>query len=209
MERVSTSASPEVVAHPVDVLMEEHRVIQVVLDAMEAMALSLRRGEELRQNWWQRAVDFIEVFADECHHGKEEDLLFPAMVAHGVQDGGGPIGVMKLEHVHGRELKAAMSAANAKADCETLAANAMAFVELLRQHIDKEDHCLFAMARAHLPQANVTELLAKFEQFESGHMGAGTHCRYLGVARDLCTEAGVQFDRDGERGHAFTCSKHS
>jgi len=202
MEDTTTRA----VDHPVDILTAEHRVIQTVLDAMEAQVLALRRGEELRKDWWSRAVEFVEMFADKCHHGKEEALLFPALVAHGVADRGGPVGVMKHEHAHGRELKDAMLRASNKSDVTSLAKHATTFIEFLRQHIDKEDHCLFQMARAHLPQDQVRELLLQFEQFEVDHVGHGTHCFYLGLARDLCLEAGFLFDADAQPTHGSSGS---
>ena len=48
-------------------------------------------------------IGFLKEFADKCHHGKEEGLLFPAMVAAGIPDKGGPIGVMLAEHTQGRQ----------------------------------------------------------------------------------------------------------
>ena len=43
------------------------------------------------------------------------------------------------------------------------ASEGRAFVALLRDHIDKEDHVLFPMADGFLTQAAVDELLAGFE----------------------------------------------
>lgn len=47
-------------------------------------------------------MEFLMVFVDKCHHGKEEDFLFPALEAAGVARDGGPIGVMLHEHERGR-----------------------------------------------------------------------------------------------------------
>ncbi len=51
------------------------------------------------------------MFADQCHHGKEEDLLFPAMEAAGIPRESGPIGVMLEEHNIGRQYVRGMAEA--------------------------------------------------------------------------------------------------
>jgi hemerythrin-like domain-containing protein len=35
-------------------------------------------------------MEFLSVFADTCHHGKEEDFLFPGLEAAGIPNEGGP-----------------------------------------------------------------------------------------------------------------------
>ena len=59
-------------------------------------------------------MDFLSIFVDKCHHGKEEEFLFPALEAKGVKREGGPIGVMLHEHEQGRGLVAMLR--NAVAD---------------------------------------------------------------------------------------------
>jgi hemerythrin-like domain-containing protein len=61
----------------------------------------------------EEILDFLVVFVDKCHHGKEEGLLFPALEAVGVSRNGGPIGVLLEEHRKGRSLTAEMTAAPA------------------------------------------------------------------------------------------------
>ena len=56
-------------------------------------------------------LEFFTVFVDKCHHGKEEELLFPALEQIGVERDKGPIGVMLKEHQQGREYVQKMKAA--------------------------------------------------------------------------------------------------
>jgi hemerythrin-like domain-containing protein len=35
-------------------------------------------------------MEFLTVFVDKCHHGKEEEFLFPALEAAGIAREGGP-----------------------------------------------------------------------------------------------------------------------
>ena len=66
------------------ILMEEHRVIERVLGSLDASASRLAGGESTRPGFLLEAADFIQGFADGCHHRKEQGLFFPAMETYGV-----------------------------------------------------------------------------------------------------------------------------
>jgi hemerythrin-like domain-containing protein len=89
-------------------LKEEHRVIEKVLNALDAFTLKLERGEEVNAEVLEKSVDFIRNFADKCHHGKEEDRLFTLMTQQGFPKDNGPIAVMLQEHDLGRSFVKAM-----------------------------------------------------------------------------------------------------
>ena len=188
------------VSHPVDSLEEEHQVILAVLDAMDQRADELAAGGSLDVEFWLLAAEFLENFADRCHHAKEEDLLFPALQRCGIPQEGGPIGVMKHEHVEGRALKERLGSAAARGKREEVLRSAHALSYLLREHIAKEENVLFYMARQMLDCEKVEEVLRGFSRVEKDVMGEGTHCRYVDVARRLCAESGVPFDVRREPG---------
>ncbi|MEM3061405.1 MAG: hemerythrin domain-containing protein, partial [Candidatus Bathyarchaeia archaeon] len=78
---------------------------------MEKVCEKLDSGERVEPGHLEQVLEFIKFFADKCHHGKEEDLLFPAMEEAGIPKGGGPIGMMLTEHAMGRGYVKAMSKA--------------------------------------------------------------------------------------------------
>ena len=83
------------------------------------------------------------------------------------------------------------------------AENAQQFIQLLRAHIEKEDHCLFSMANQAFSEQEQCDLLAKFEQVESEESGTDTHAKYRKIADDLAARYGVDLDRErpiGESG---------
>ena len=114
-------------------LREEHEIILRALDVLEALA---KRGAAANQT----LVDFFTDFADVHHHGKEEEILFPALEEAGFPHDAGPVGVMLHEHTQGRELTAALR------DPKQFAQAALAYAALLRAHIEKENQVLFPMA---------------------------------------------------------------
>ena len=70
--------------HPVAILREEHRLMLLVVDAMEEESRLMLAGEPMRTEFWRRVVEFLEHFMDRLHHAKEEAVLFPELARHGV-----------------------------------------------------------------------------------------------------------------------------
>ncbi len=48
-------------------------------------------------------AQFFREFADRCHHGKEEDMLFEVMIESDFNREAGPVAVMLYKHDVGRE----------------------------------------------------------------------------------------------------------
>jgi hemerythrin-like domain-containing protein len=182
---------------PTEILSGEHRIIEQVLDCLEKMTQNCATEGRLDKASAEQALDFFRNFADRCHHGKEETYLFPAMEAKGFPRQGGPTGVMLNEHEQGRVYIRGMAdaidmaAAGESAAVSQYITHARAYVDLLREHIEKEDHCLFSMANQTLTEQDQQKLLEAFQTVEQEHMGAGTHEKFLGVAEELADRFGV------------------
>ena len=182
-------------SRPLQILVDEHKVILAVLDALEERA-SASRDAEFPQQFFEHACDFLATFADRCHHAKEEGQLFPLLAQRGLPVERGPIACMLNEHTQGRGHVAAMRAAlerTAHGDAgarETVFAEAQAYVSLLRGHIQKENHVLFVLADGCLSDEDKTALCAQFAQAEHASLPPGTHERCLALAAEL-TGAGV------------------
>jgi hemerythrin-like domain-containing protein len=176
---------------PTEILMNEHRVIEQVLSCLEAMSQQALAQGSLDGDSARQALDFFKTFADGCHHGKEEKFLFPMMERKGFPRDGGPTGVMLHEHALGREQIAGMAAAVDDASVgkpdavERFAKHARSYVELLRQHIFKEDHVLFVMADRALNSVEQEALLHAFDSVEHHDMGPGAHEKFLALADEL------------------------
>jgi hemerythrin-like domain-containing protein len=163
-------------------LRDEHEGILVMLSVLERISIDLQAGKAANLDHLEQIANFLTTFADRCHHGKEEDLLFPALVDAGIPNEGGPIGVMLAEHAQGRTFIRAMGDAlsrlHAGGDANAVPAYAEAalgYVQLLRGHIAKENTVLFVMAEQRLsPEAHV-QLAEGFEQIERERIGEGVH----------------------------------
>jgi len=174
-----------------EILMEEHRVIERMLDALEIAAKNLSSGQTVPADFFLKAADFIKGFADSCHHKKEEDILFATLMAHGMSRETGPLAVMLAEHEEGRRLAHAMREGaeqmreGTQVNASQITQNALSYIALLRQHIQKEDHILYPMADQIIPAGQHPQIMAAFERIEHEDMGAGVHERYLGLVAEL------------------------
>ena len=183
-------------ARPTEILAQEHQVILQVLECLEKIAERAAAGS-LDADGARDVVEFFRGFADRCHHGKEEVHLFPAMESKGYSADCGPTAVMRHEHelgrthIRGMDESIAAAAAGDSAALERFVRNARAYLALLRQHIDKEDHCLFPMADQAFSETDQRVLLDLFHRVEREELGEGTHERYVAIAERLADRYGV------------------
>jgi len=166
---------------PAEQLQDEHQGILIMLRVLGQVCNRIESKKRVEAEHLERIVEFLRVFADKCHHGKEEDLLFPALERAGVPKEQGPIGVMLAEHRQGRGFIRGMAEAldrQKKGDPKALpsyAENARNYIALLTQHIDKENNVLFPMAEKVLSKETQEQLVEGFEKIEEERIGPGTH----------------------------------
>ena len=160
---------------PIAILMEEHRRIEKVLDALDAYASRAISGDEVHREELAELVLVIQEFADARHHLKEEKILFEAMCEHGFPREMGPIAVMLSEHEQGRALVARLGTLAASErpldgdERESVVEAARSFTALLRQHIMKEDQILYPMATSKLSAEVMASLSERFEAADREH----------------------------------------
>jgi len=149
------------------------------------------KPDEINQEHFTKMLEFLKVFVDKCHHGKEEDLLLPAMIEAGVPKEKGVIKFTLLEHVEGRGYIRGMSDAFDKLKngdrqaSAKIVENGRKYIELLIKHIDKENTILFPLADKVLSQAKQVELEEEFEKLEVEKIGVGKHEEFHGLLHHL------------------------
>ena len=162
-------------------LKAEHEAVKLMMKILEAACDRVKVGNTLQIADFDEMIDFLKIFVDQCHHGKEEQILFPQMEKAGIPKKNGPIGVMLAEHEQGRGYIRGMSLAIA--DCKTgttdatqlLIENVTLYIELLDQHIYKENNVLFAMADKLFSEEIQNQLFDRFEELEEKVIGLGKH----------------------------------
>jgi len=156
-------------------LRNEHEAILHVFTILDRMLSSTTKSDADNLQFGNELVNFLKIFADKCHHGKEEDILFKELENKGVPNEGGPIGAMLLEHQQGREYIALMNQFLESKDLTNFKITAIKYRDLLRNHIAKENNVLFMMADKLLDDKKQDELFEKFENHEETVIGHGVH----------------------------------
>jgi len=175
-------------------LEEEHHVIQTVVGIMATLTEELDKGKSPEVGILRDLVEFMQVFVDKCHHGKEEGYLFPLLETKGVPVTGCPLGILIHEHQNGRKLVAELAeavAAYGKGSLEekgTLCASMRGLVNLYPSHIWKEDYLLFPMTDKILNDKEQKELAEEFELVEK-KIGLDVHQRFEQLASTLVEKA--------------------
>lgn len=173
---------------PTKDLGEEHGGIMLMLKIMEKVAKKLQKGEEIRKNHLNKIVEFLKNFADRCHHGKEEDILFPQLAKKSSNKK--LINELLGEHKTGRDFIRGIAESIGQykpgnSDAIHIAININGYTKLLTEHIRKESIKLFPIADKQLSGKLQEEIEEKFEKLEREVIGVGQHEEYHGWLKEL------------------------
>lgn len=160
----------------IDDLKHEHDAILVALKILDGIERRLAAGQPVDGSDLEAFIGFLKEFADRCHHGKEEDILFPAMVAAGMPEQASPIEALLREHTEGRAwIRRMESGVHPTLNAAAFVEAARGYAGLLRSHIGMENDVLFPMAERALSVAQLDRLFEAFEEHEAKVIGAGRH----------------------------------
>lgn len=174
---------------PTDILEAEHRVIEKIIHAMAALIKNLEMDRAVDIEDLRHIAEFMGVFGDTCHHGKEEKELFPLLITKGVPVQGCPIAILTHEHEMGRELVRGLREATVAYEKKDASAKAQlmkqltGLTNLYPDHIWKEEYLLFPMVNKILSDSEQRELQAKFDMVEK-EIGRDTHATYEQLAEE-------------------------
>jgi hemerythrin-like domain-containing protein len=168
-------------------LKHEHEAITSALGTLTSIIKSISKPEQ-RTNWddLSRFLSFLSEFADKCHHGKEEGILFPAIKNAGIQDAYGPIEVMLSEHTRGRKYIQEMTEiVSQRTNQKQFVQYAREYSDLLSQHILKENDILFQIAEKDLSKKELEKIYTLFEEHEEKVIGHGRHEELHTILKEL------------------------
>ena len=180
---------------PIGPLMIEHRLIERMFTLMQ------REFQRITDNmavdpefhfvdpvFIDTAVDFIRTYADRCHHGKEEEILFAALQKKDLSaEHRQMMEELIKDHVWGRETTAALF--RAKEDfllgkdgaLEKLLEHLGQLVDFYPRHIEKEDKHFFTPCMAYFSDAEKAEMLQAMFEFDRQMI----HEKYRGMVEGI------------------------
>lgn len=181
-------------------LRHDHRVIQQVVAGMSAVAELLDSGKQVDPSVLSDLVQFLRIFADQCHHEKEEQHLFPLLATKANVSTRRELESLERDHRSAKQMVgqlakvAAVYVHNPAAVRYRVIDLLQQLVELYPAHIWKEDFLLFPLAQQNLSETEQQDLKDKFEDVER-EVGEDVHAGFEILARKL--EAVVEYRNSG------------
>lgn len=142
--------------NPTDILRKEHDIVLKILNSLEK---NLEAGDT---NQAKESILLLEKEFNKHSLNKEEKALFPEIEKFMPRDGG-PTGMMVIEHKDLTESIENFKQADNLKDLDEIGNH---IINLLREHIDKENNMLFMMADMHLNDKQRGIILKKFEDID-------------------------------------------
>lgn len=150
------------------ILSKEHENILKVVDALE-LKIEQLKDKDIDAIFFKKVIDFIRDYADKFHHAKEEDILFKEFnkcAEEGCMHCN-PVEQMLFEHDEGRKNVKLMESGVNEKNKDKLIEGARGYIQLIREHIFKEDNILYPMADEALSDNVQRTMLEKFKKINS------------------------------------------
>jgi hemerythrin-like domain-containing protein len=169
-------------------LMIEHRLIEQMLNVIQRKLERAEQTQAIDPYFVDTAVDFIRVYADRTHHGKEEDIMFRDLHKKQLSDKDRLLMDELIEdHISSRNTTKALVEANMRyrrgneAALGEVAACLKTLVEFYPKHIKKEDVVFFPASRTYFSDEEDHAMLAEFLEFDRKMI----HEKYKAVVKEF------------------------
>jgi hemerythrin-like domain-containing protein len=177
---------------PIGPLMIEHRLIERMIKIMDSEAKRIDKEGVLNLVLIDNAVDFIRTYADRCHHGKEEGILFRELEKKNISSEHRKImDELVEEHKLGRELTGLLAEARENATVENhsqisgVVEIMKKLVNLYPKHIEKEDKHFFMPVMGYFTESEKQGMLAEGYEFDQKLI----HEKYQAVVENFENQA--------------------
>ena len=165
-------------------LMIEHRLIERMLSVIKAALSKIELKHEVDPVFVDIAVDFIRVYADRTHHGKEEEIFFRELKTKPLSaEDQRVLNELLEEHAFGRRTTKALVGANTRyrngdeTALSDIIEKLQTIIEFYPKHIEKEDKVFFPASRAYFTETEDQAMLAEFLEFDQKMI----HEKYMSV----------------------------
>jgi hemerythrin-like domain-containing protein len=182
---------------PTNILVNEHRIIEQVLNCLERMVERCASEGRLEEAPAREAIGFFLAFAECAHLAKEEAHLFPLVAGTRCPQGCRPSELTTREDQHGHAHLQAMeeaitgAAAGEKGSVTLFVQHGQEYIALLMKYIENEEDWLFPQADRVLDEAKQQVLEERLQRDDSENRCGGSREEYVAIANRLADHFGV------------------
>jgi hemerythrin-like domain-containing protein len=157
--------------YPEDNLREDHGRIMKLFAAWQKILGDLDHPDQEMHEALAKCINFVEVFIDRRHHGKEDEILFPAMASSKNPETTSLIQDLSSEHQAGRSLLKAIklefkASAEPNGSTAGLIQLSQRYIDLFRKHIRRENAQLLPLIKRCISTEARERIAAQFEQYD-------------------------------------------
>ena len=175
---------------PIGLLMKEHRLIEQLVSGVQIELSREESQKTVNFVFLETAIDFFRTYADRCHHGKEENILFRELEKKKI-----PAELLKAmnelidEHVYARKVVSELAEAKAefalgnKESLQTIIENLQKLAEFYPKHIAKEDKAFFYPVMSVFSAEEQEKMMQQFWEFDKQLI----HEKYETVVKNALT----------------------
>jgi hemerythrin-like domain-containing protein len=154
----------------IQILRHEQETIQYVLKILNKMIQAKSVDSSTTQNHITDVVRFLDVFAEQSHHRKE-DALIDALSSGGAFQESELFDEIRQDHTKSASLLLQMNDALVQNDTKALSDLTASYLALMESSIIKENQSLFRLADQTLDEDRQDDLLEYFLELENTVIG--------------------------------------
>nr|MDO8132934.1 hemerythrin domain-containing protein [Candidatus Njordarchaeum guaymaensis] len=153
--------------------MIEHRLIERMIAIVREELKEIKVGKKADPLFIDTYVDFARTYADRCHHGKEEDILFRDLAKKKLSpEHKKTMDELVQEHIYARKTVGELVSAKDRYvqgnrdALKDVAAKLKALAEFYPKHIEKEDKHFFFPILDYFTKQEQDAMLQEFWEFD-------------------------------------------
>jgi hemerythrin-like domain-containing protein len=168
--------------------MIEHRLIEKMMLVIKQLLQKIENSRTVNPLVVDTIIDFMRMYADRTHHGKEEDILFKELSKRPLtaQDQC-MMNELIQEHIGGRQLTSKLAEANSRytngdvSALEDIVFHLGQLVAFYSEHIEREERIFLPASRTYFTEEEDHSLLSQFWEFDRKMI----HEKYRQVVKEL------------------------
>jgi hemerythrin-like domain-containing protein len=163
---------------PREALREEHGVTMKMLAALQRFIAKVVALEEGEIKDLKAFIEFFEIYVDRYHHGKEEQVLFPALSFTQTARIDSLINSLMEDHRKARtsleQIKSSAVTLHSCSEADRHEARERAdfYVDLVRKHVRKENSELLPLIEERLSETERLQMAGQFDDVEKATLGS-------------------------------------
>ena len=149
-----------------DLLRKDHTHLLDALHILGEMAALAERSQIVDQKDVEELLSFLKGFGDRHHQGKEESVLFPALLNDRAQKNYHALCALVFQHNRERSLVEGLWESMATKHTKDFVFLATRLNEILRSHIKEEEEVLFPLVDASLSRVEDVSVASEMQAYD-------------------------------------------